>query len=168
VAWGLHKKTRETPATSSKVPESVANSGSEDHMSKRTVKEIMTTQVEILKRSDSLRMAKDIMERNKIRHFPVVENGKVVGVVSHRDVLSASLSSTLAYPREKETAFLDNLSLSGVVHEPAVTVDPDTSIQEAARLMVEKKIGCLPVVDGESLVGLVSETDILKFVAERE
>lgn len=135
-------------------------------MSKKTVNEIMTTQVEILRRSDSLRTARDIMERKRIRHFPVVENGKVVGVVSHRDLLGASLSSALAYPEAKETAFLDNLSLSGIVHEPAVTVHRDASIQEAARLMVDKKIGCLPVVDGESLAGLVSETDILRFVAD--
>jgi len=135
-------------------------------MSKRTVQEIMTTQVETLKRSDSLRTAKDIMERNKIRHFPVVENGKVVGVVSHRDLLGASLSSTLAYRKDKENAFLDNLSLAGVVHEPAITIRRDASIQEAARLMTDEKIGCLPVVDGDGLVGLVSETDILRFVAE--
>ena len=134
-------------------------------MGNRTVAEIMTTQVEILKRSDSLRRARDIMEERRIRHFPVVENGKVVGVVSHRDILRASLSSTLSYREEKENAFLDNLSLKGVVHEPAVTVGQDASIQEAARLMVEHKIGCLPVVDGERLVGLVSETDILRVVA---
>jgi CBS domain-containing membrane protein len=137
-------------------------------MAKRTVAEIMTTDVEILKRSDSLRRARDVMERMRIRHFPVVENGKVVGVVSHRDILKASLSSTLSYREEKENAFLDNLSLRGVVHEPAIMVGSDATIRDAARLMVDHKIGCLPVVDGDSLVGLVSETDILRLVAEGE
>lgn len=133
---------------------------------KKTVGEIMAREVVTLKQSDSLKFGKDIMTQKRIRHFPVVEGGKVVGVVSQRDLFQASLASVLKYNEKTEKAFLENLSIKGVINESPITTSPDTSITEAARLMVEKKIGCLPVVDNEKLVGLVTETDFLKVVAD--
>ncbi len=132
----------------------------------KTVGEIMAREVITLKRSDSLKFGKDIMTQKRVRHFPVVEDGKVVGVVSQRDLFRASLASALRYEEKIEKAFLDNLSIKGVTNESPVTVSPDTAITEAARLMVDKKIGCLPVVEHEKLVGLVTETDFLKVLAE--
>lgn len=135
-------------------------------MKVKTVGEIMTREIITLKRSDSLKFGKDIMTQKRVRHFPVVEDGKVVGVVSQRDLFRASLASTLRYEEKIEKAFLDNLSIRGVTNESPVTVSPDTAITEAARLMVDKKIGCLPVVEHEKLVGLVTETDFLIVLAE--
>ena len=132
----------------------------------KTVGEIMAREVITLKRSDSLKFGKDIMNQKRVRHFPVVEGGMVVGVVSQRDLFRASLASVLRYDENIEKAFLDNLSVKGVINEAPVTVSPDTAITEAARLMVDKKIGCLPVVEHEKLVGLVTETDFLKMLAE--
>lgn len=135
-------------------------------MKVKTVGEIMTREIITLKRSDSLKFGKDIMTQKRVRHFPVVEDGKVVGVVSQRDLFRASLASTLRYEEKIEKAFLDNLSIRGVTNESPVTVSPDTAITKAARLMVDKKIGCLPVVEHEKLVGLVTETDFLIVLAE--
>ena len=131
-------------------------------MTEGTVSKIMATNVVALDRNASLGSAKDIMDRRRLRHFPVVENGNVVGVVSQRDVFRASLASMLGYKERTEKAFLDNLSIKGIMSDPPITVTADTGISEAARLMVEKKVGCLPVVDGNRLIGLVTDTDFLK------
>ncbi len=134
-------------------------------MTKGTVSKIMATDVVALDRNASLGSAKDIMDQRRLRHFPVVENGNVVGVVSQRDLFRASLASMLGYEERTKKAFLDNLSIKGIMSDPPITVTANTGISEAARLMVEKKVGCLPVVDGKRLVGLVTETDFLKVLA---
>jgi len=133
---------------------------------KKTIGEIMARDVVTLRRNDSLKFGRDIMNQKRIRHFPVLDSGKVVGVVSQRDLYRASLASVLKYEEKTENAFLDNLSVQAVMSEPAVTAAPGTPISEAARLMAEKKVGCLPVVDNEKLVGMVTETDFLKVLAE--
>ncbi len=135
-------------------------------MTEGTVSKIMATDVVALDRNASLGSAKNIMDRRRLRHFPVVENGNVVGVVSQRDVFRASLASMLGYNERTEKAFLDNLSIKGIMSDPPITVTADTRISEAARLMVEKKVGCLPVVDGNRLIGLVTDTDFLKVLGE--
>jgi len=135
-------------------------------MTEGTVSKIMATNVVALDRNASLGSAKNIMDRRRLRHFPVVENGNVVGVVSQRDVFRASLASMLGYNERTEKAFLDNLSIKGIMSDPPITVTADTRISEAARLMVEKKVGCLPVVDGKRLIGLVTDTDFLKVLGE--
>ncbi len=134
-------------------------------MTEGTVSKIMATDVIALNRNASLGSAKDIMDQRRLRHFPVVENGNVVGVVSQRDLFRASLASMLGYEERTKKAFLDNLSIKGIMSDPPITVTADTGISEAARLMVEKKVGCLPVVDGKRLIGLVTETDFLKVLA---
>ena len=136
-------------------------------MTEGTVSKIMATDVVALDRNASLGIAKDIMDQRRLRHFPVMENGKVVGVLSQRDLFRASLASMLGYEERTKKAFLDNLSIKGIMSDPPITVTADTGISEAARLMMEKKVGCLPVVDGKRLIGLVTETDFLRVLAER-
>jgi CBS domain-containing protein len=134
-------------------------------MTEGTVSKIMATDVFALDRNASLGIAKEIMDQRRLRHFPVVEHGNVVGVVSQRDLFRASLAPMLGYEERTKKAFLDNLSIKGIMSDPPITVTADTGISEAARLMVEKKVGCLPVVDGKRLIGLVTETDFLKVLA---
>jgi len=136
-------------------------------MTEGTVSKIMATDVVALDRNASLGIAKEIMDQRRLRHFPVVEQGNVVGVVSQRDLFRASLASMLGYEERTKKVFLDNLSIKGIMSDPPITVTADTGISEAARLMVEKKVGCLPVVDGKRLIGLITETDFLKVLGER-
>ena len=134
-------------------------------MTEKTVRDIMVTNVINLGRNDSLDIAKDIMSQDRIRHFPVVEEGQLVGVVSQRDLFHASLGSVM-YGEKAQRAYLGTIRAKEIMSHPPTTISPDAPIKEAARLMVEKKIGCLPVVEGEKMAGLVTETDILREVAE--
>ena len=135
-------------------------------MAANKVRDIMATNVITLRRNDSLDIANDIMTQDRIRHFPVVEEGQLVGVVSQRDLFHASLGSVMKYGEKAQRAYLGTIRAKEVMSHPPTTISPDAPIKEAARLMVEKKIGCLPVVEGELLVGLVTETDVLRDVAE--
>ena len=132
----------------------------------KTVRDIMTTEVTTLGRNDSLQLIKDIMTLGRVRHFPVLDDGKVVGVVSQRDLYKASLGSVMKYGEKAQRAFLEGLAVKEVMSDPVITIAPHASVQEAARVMMEKKIGCLPVLEGAQLVGIVTETDMLKLVAE--
>ena len=135
-------------------------------VAEKTVRDIMETKVITLGRNDSLDIVKDIMTQDRIRHFPVVEEGQLVGVVSQRDLFHASLGSVMKYGEKAQRAYLATIRAKEVMSHPPTTISPDAPIKEAARQMVEKKIGCLPVVEAEKLVGLVTETDILRDVAE--
>jgi len=132
----------------------------------KTVSDIMTVEVTPLERNDSLQVAKDIMTLGRVRHFPVIEDDKVVGVVSQRDLYKASLGSVMKYGEKAQRAFLEGIAIKEVMSSPVVAIAPHASVQEAARLMMEKQVGCLPVLEGPKLVGLVTETDMLKLVAE--
>src|SRR5215831_13880822 len=123
---------------------------------KKTVRDIMTPEVTTLGRNDSLQLAKDIITLGRIRHFPVVDDGKVVGVVSQRDLYRASLGSVMKYGEKAQRAFLEGIAVKEVMNDPPVTIAPHASVQDAARLMMEHKIGCLPVLEGTQLVGIVT------------
>ena len=131
----------------------------------KTVRDIMTTEVTTLGRNDSLQLVKDIMTLGRVRHFPVIDDNKVVGVVSQRDLYKASLGSVMKYGEKAQRAFLEGIAVKEVMSDPPITIAPHASVQEAARLMMEKKIGCLPVLEGSKLVGILTETDMLKLVA---
>ncbi len=135
-------------------------------MIRKKVRDLMAREVVTLGRNDTLQLARDIMTLGRIRHFPVVEGEEVVGVVSQRDLFRASLGSVLKYGEKAQREFLGAVRVKEVMSQPPITISPDASIQEAALLMAEKKIGCLPVVENGRLVGLMTETDILMEVAK--
>jgi len=126
----------------------------------------MSQKVVSISADDTLRIVKEIMEHGSVRHLPVVRRGELVGVVSQRDLLKASLSNVMGLPAEEQSLFLEGVSITEVMSSPPVTVTVDASVQEAAKLMAERKIGCLPVLDAEKLVGIVTETDVLRYFAD--
>jgi CBS domain-containing protein len=130
------------------------------------VRDIMQEKIVTLSVTDRLSTVEDIMTLGRVRHIPVVRLGRLVGVVSERDLLRASLSN-LAHRSDERRAFLEGVDIAQVMSAPPVTVGPDASVEEAACVMADRKIGCLPVVDGDELVGLVTETDLLRYFAGR-
>ncbi len=125
----------------------------------------MSEKVVSISTDDTLRIVQEIMELASVRHLPVVRRGELVGVVSQRDLLKASLSNVMGIPAEEQSLFLEGVRIEEVMSSPAVSVDPDASVQTAARLMAERKIGCLPVLEDGRLVGIITETDVLGYFA---
>ena len=117
---------------------------------------------------DTLWTVKEIMELGSVRHLPVVRQGELIGVVSQRDLLRASLSSVMGIKGSEHRLFLEQVRISDVMSSDPISVSPEQSIRGAARIMAERKIGCLPVVDDGQLVGIVTETDILRYLAALE
>jgi CBS domain-containing protein len=128
------------------------------------VKEIMAKEVSTLGRNHTLDLADEIMSLERIRHLPVLDDGRVVGVVSQRDLFRSALATALGYGEKAQKRLLRTLRVKEVMREPAITVSPEATVKEATRLMLDNKIGCLPVVEGHTLVGIVTETDILRYV----
>ncbi len=115
---------------------------------------------------DTLWIVKEIMEFGDTRHLPVVRLGELVGVVSQRDLLRASLSNVMGLPADEQKVFLEGVKISEVMSAPPISIDQDTSIRAAAHTMARKKIGCLPVVESGKLIGIVTETDLLEYFSE--
>ncbi len=128
----------------------------------------MKTNVVTIPADDSLWVVKEIMEFGGTRHLPVVRLGELVGVVSQRDLLRASLSNVMGLPAAEQKVFLEGVKISEVMSAPPISIDPDGTVQEAARTMAQKKIGCLPVLEDGKLVGLVTETDVLEHFSSLE
>jgi CBS domain-containing protein len=129
------------------------------------VRDIMGKNVVTISVSERLSTVEDIMTLGHVRHMPVVRGGKLVGVVSERDLLRASLSVLSEHRGAERRAFLHVVEIARVMSAPPIVIGPDATIDEAALVMAEKKIGCLPVVDGDHLLGMVTETDVLRAVA---
>ncbi len=134
-------------------------------MAGRRVREIMQTKIVQISAEERLSTVEDIMTLGRVRHMPVVRGGQLVGVVSERDLLRASLSNLTSFGSEQRRAFLHAVEIAKVMSSPAITVSPDASVTQAARVMAERKIGCLPVIDADHLIGLITETDVLRFFA---
>ncbi len=127
----------------------------------------MQTNVVTVSAEDSLSTVEDIMTLGHVRHIPVVHRGALVGVVSERDLLRVSLSNLTNFGTDERKAFLHVVEIKRVMSSPPVTVSADASVKHAARVMAERKIGCLPVADErQELIGLVSETDVLRYFAD--
>jgi CBS domain-containing protein len=129
-----------------------------------TVREIMVGSPVTLTPDDTLDLANDVISLGRIRHIPVVEGRKLVGLLSERDLIGAAANRIFGLKQKTRSALLKSELIKNVMKKRIVTVAPDTSIKEAARLMAEKKIGCVPVMSDGALVGLVTTTNILRYL----
>jgi CBS domain-containing protein len=136
----------------------------------RRVSEIMQSEVVTLAAGDRLDLADDVMRLGRVRHIPVLErDGRVVGIVTHRDLLAASLSRALAFDASERRTFMHSIDVGEVMSRDLATIGRDATLAEAAALLLGRRIGCLPVVEPDgTLVGLVTETDLLRAAFLRE
>jgi CBS domain-containing protein len=129
----------------------------------------MSRPVKTLERNDKLTTADRTMSNERIRHLPVLdETGRVVGIVSQRDLFFGALVRALGFGSASRDKTFAVIPVKEVMTENVVTTSPDTPIGSAAQLMVDRRIGCLPVVEDEALVGILSESDIVAAVARGE
>lgn len=131
----------------------------------KTVEDVMTTDLVTLRVQDTLRLADDLMNLARVRHFPVMDDDQVVGVINESDLLHASMLSLIRHPKGSPRAALGEVKVRDVM-KPATTVTSNTSIYDAAQLMVERGIECLMVLKNEKIVGLVTRTDLLRELAK--
>jgi CBS domain-containing protein len=127
------------------------------------VRDVMSTDVTTLRRNDQLTLADDLMKLGRIRHLPVLEDEEdvLVGILSQRDLFRGALARALGYGEVAQRKILGMLVVKEVMTNQVVTAAPDTPVIEAARTMLEQKIGCLPVVDSGRLVGILTEGDFV-------
>jgi acetoin utilization protein AcuB len=107
-----------------------------------------------------------MFKKEHIRRAPVVKDGKLVGIVSQGDLLNASPSSVTTLSIWEMNYLISKVKVKDVMNKKVVTVSKDTPIEEAARIMADKKFGGLPVVDGDKVVGMITETDLFKIFLE--
>ena len=131
---------------------------------KGTVREIMMGSPVTLAPADTLDLANDVISLGRIRHIPILDDGKLVGLISERDLIGAAANRIFGLKQESRSALLKSELIKNVMKKRLVTVTPDTPIKEAARLMADKKVGCVPVLSDGSLVGLVTTTNVLHYL----
>jgi acetoin utilization protein AcuB len=126
----------------------------------------MTGEVITVRMSDPLRKAWELAEENQLRRFPVVEDGKLVGIITDRDIRNATESSVVVTEKKYHDFLLDTIKVESIMTPDPVTVTPETPLKEAAGKILELKVGGLPVVEDGKLVGILTETDLLKTLME--
>jgi len=135
-----------------------------------TVADVMTPNPITVMPDDSLRLARDRMAEGDFRRLPVVQSGRLVGIISNRDMRRVMNSPFALRERWYDDVILDQLKVWGVMTANPITVDADASLVVAARFMRDHKIGGLPVVakdyaqNEECLVGIITETDLLEYL----
>lgn len=126
-----------------------------------SVAEIMTAQPYTLSPDDSLAAARKMMSEHHIRHIPIVTGADLlVGVVSQRDVLAAADSSVLP-GQEQHQQEERYVALSSIMTSPVQTVDEQAGLRGTAMHLLQNRLGCLPVVREEKLVGIITDSDFV-------
>ena len=124
-----------------------------------TVSEIMSTEVISLGPDESISKAAEIMAENNIRHIPVVDQkSQVIGIVSQRDVLK---SGALYQPINQGEVKVDRQTISMIMSEGTLSTHPKDSLRAAGLTLQKHKYGCLPVIENNALVGIITDTDFV-------
>ena len=126
----------------------------------------MTHQVVAVRPDDTMAALRELMLDYEVRHMPVVGDGQeLIGLVSHRDLLRGSLIEQADVSSHKEQLVLERIQVREVMTENVETVGADTDLRDAAELMFVNKYGCLPVTEESRLVGILTESDFVRFMA---
>jgi acetoin utilization protein AcuB len=115
----------------------------------------------------SIAEALEQMRREKVRHFPVVDkDGRLLGIVTRQDLLYASPSSATSLNVWEVTYLVSRIKVSEVMTKKVITATEDMPVEEAARIMADQKVGCLPVVRNQVVVGIITESDLFRIFLE--
>ena len=152
--------------------QTVTSTGRRPATARRTtpkVRDLMTPDPYTLQPRDTLAALYDLMDSHRVRHVPIVDaDGELVGLLTHTDLAMSALGSLSDLPLSQERDLLQRRRVREVMVTDLETVEPDTSLAEAAATLFENKIGCLPVVEGSRLVGILTESDFVRRFVEEE
>ena len=129
------------------------------------VQDIMTTPAVTVGLDLPVLEARQVMERQRIRHLPVTDGGRLMGIVTDRDIRLNMPSPATSLSVWEINFLIAKLTVGSVMRRAVITIDAHRDAAEAARIMLDHKIGALPVVDGGAVVGIVTETDMLRAFA---
>lgn len=136
------------------------------------VEELMTSKVFTIDPHDMIDRVFFLIHYERVRHLPVVEKGKVIGMVSDRDMYKAlgpkSNSNAIEGNKSGTELHVIPKKVQNIMRRGVISVSPDTLASDAAALMADNRIGALPVLKGDKLVGILSSTDILRVFSKLE
>lgn len=130
------------------------------------VRDVMQQDVVTVDAEANLDVTEELMRMDRIRHLPVLSGGRLVGVVTQRDLFRAALSSAIGAPPSAEQRWLAGIPVRQVMATEVFSAHPGAELRYAVKLMLRERVGCLPVVEDGRLVGLLSESDCLRCLAE--
>ena len=131
------------------------------------VSDIMTTHPHTLDIGDSLELARAKFEKQKIRHLPVVQGDKLLGILSLTDILRLSFGTKFGPNQyDADEAIFEMLSIDQVMKHKPRTVSPTNTLREVGEILSKEEFHALPVVDGDRLVGIVTTTDVIRYLLE--
>jgi CBS domain-containing protein len=137
-------------------------------MERTRVRDIMTSPAIVIAPDTSVPAASALMKERGIRHLPVVEHGRLVGIISRSDLREASISASANADTYEFNFLLNRLTVGRLMTRKVFTITPDAPVVHAAELMTERKIAGLPVVDPDgSVAGIVTESDLLKMLVRK-
>lgn len=132
------------------------------------ISEIMSKNIIALNRDDDLETAEILFKRHKIRHIPVVNGEIIIGMLSYSDLLRISFADAVFDNEEEVDTLVYNMfTIDQVMVKNVVTVSPTATIKDVAKILSEKEFHALPVVEDGSLVGIVTTTDLLKYLLKQ-
>jgi acetoin utilization protein AcuB len=126
------------------------------------VRDYMTTELMTVQETDTLLDATMFFVRSTFRHLPVLRSRELVGIITERDVKQYAPSVLSGLSAEEYNTIMETTPISRVMTRTPLTVHPDQSVLDAAKLLYAKRLGCLPVVQNGELVGIITTTDMLK------
>lgn len=141
----------------------------ENAVKKELVADLMTHEVLTVLPNDQLAVADDVMRLARFRHMPVVDDdGELVGIVTARDLFHNALLKALGIGIHAKQKAMESLRVKEAMTSPVVTTTPKTRLTDAAKVMRDKKLGCLVVLEGRKIVGILTEGDFVAFAASSE
>lgn len=129
------------------------------------VRDVMQPEVVTIDEGAAIDLADGLMRMDRIRHLPVVGDGRVVGILSQRDLFRAGVALLAGGAGGEDEARPARLRVGDVMTREVFTAHPDADLGAAVEMMLQQRVGCLPVVLDDRLIGLLAETDVLRALA---
>ena len=131
------------------------------------VSSIMTKNVVKLNLSDDLTKAEILFKKHHIRHIPVVNGNVIIGMLSYTDLLRISFADAIEDEDDVDTTVYNMFKVEQVMAKKLVSISPETTIKEAAQILASKEFHALPVCEGDLLVGIITTTDLIKYLIDQ-